>query len=68
MITARINEDFGVTSALQSKQDEVFRAAQEADASKVFEQVFTLKHGDFFNLLLPQPSLSQWLIQPLFSR
>ena len=35
MITARINEDFGVTSALQSKQDEVFRAAQEADASKV---------------------------------
>ena len=55
--------------ALQRKQDEVFRAAQEADASKVrvFQQVSTLKHGDFFNLLLPQPSLSQWLILPLFS-
>ena len=42
--------------ALQSKQDEVFRAAQEADASKVrvFQQVSTctLKYADFLNLLL----------------
>ena len=41
--------------ALQSKQDEVFRTAQEADASKVkvFQEIFMLQHGDIFNLLLP---------------
>ena len=40
--------------ALHSKQDEVFRAAQEADASKVrvFQQFFTLKYADFLSLLL----------------
>ena len=40
--------------ALQSKQDEVVRAAQEADASKVrvFQQFFTLKYADFLSLLL----------------
>ena len=55
--------------ALQREQDEVSHAAQEADASKVwlFQQIFTLKQGDFFSLPLPLPSLSQWLIQPLFS-
>lgn len=55
--------------ALQREHDEVFHAAQEADASKVwlFQQIFTLKQGDFFSLPLPLPSLSQWLIQPLFS-
>ena len=47
--------------ALQIEQDEVFHAAQEADASKVwlFQQIFTLKQGDFFSLPLPLFSYMQ---------